>query len=76
MTGPERDAWSMIYRLYEKHSETLRQVDPDAAARIFTEIVHDVTSKWDSFTDPARLILLTGIGLLDDVWRSGHVNRE
>lgn len=76
MTRPERDAWTAIYRLYEKHAEALRRADPEAAVQIFDEVTHDVTAEWDGMTDPARLILLTGVGLLDDVWKSSHKNSD
>lgn len=72
VTDAERAAWNAIYKLYDGYAERLRAADPDAAAAIFSEVVTNVTSRWENSSDPARLILLTGVGLLDDVWKSAH----
>lgn len=70
VTKAERDAWTVIYRLYEQYADALRGMDGEAASEIFLQALEKL--KLQDSTEEGRLILLAGYELLDAVWKASH----
>lgn len=70
VTKLERDAWSLIYRLYEEYVPALREADVDTAGELFRSAFKKISSQWNNFTESEHIILLAGYDLLDAVWKA------
>ena len=72
VTKAERDAWTVIYRLYEQYAGALRGIDGEAASEIFLQALEKLKQPMHDSTDEGRLILLAGYDLLDAVWKASQ----
>ena len=70
VTKPERDAWTLIYRLYEEYAPALRAADADAAGNLFCSALEKM--QLDRITEQEQLIMMAGYNLLDEVWKASH----
>ena len=70
VTEAERDAWTVIYRLYEKYASALRGIDGEAASEIFPQALKKL--KLQNSTEESRLILMAGYNLLEAVWKANR----
>ena len=72
VTKAERDAWTLIYRIYEEYAPALREADAETAGKLFCSAFEKMRVQWDGFTEPEHLIMMAGIDLLDEVWKASH----
>ena len=72
VTKEERDAWTVIYRLYEKYAGILRESDGEAADALLCTAMNEIQQYWKDSPNEGKLIMLAGYELLRTVWKESH----
>ena len=74
MTKQERDAWAIMYRVYEEFSPGLRlaatlEDHNEMAGELFTAASKTLSAAYYESSDEGRLLILSAYGILDRVFK-------
>lgn len=77
MTKQERDAWAVVYRVYEEFAPGLRQAaalddENEMAGNLFTAASQKLSAAYRESSDEGRLIIVSAYGILDKVFKDAR----